>query len=204
MTLTLLILASCTFLVITEILKRKFALPTSLTRRAAHIGTAGVAAVAPLFVTQMEIVVVSIVFATVLLLGRRSKIFSAIHSVERATFGEVYLPLGVALSALLFLPHDTLAFQFGILVMGISDALAGFLGERFGKHFVYFFNNKKSVEGSVVFFVSTVFISLFFIPGLEYRIVVIPLLLTLSEFLLVYGLDNLMLPVIAGLLIQLF
>ncbi|MDP3697025.1 MAG: hypothetical protein Q8R55_03250 [Candidatus Taylorbacteria bacterium] len=187
----------------TEILKRKFSIPTALTRRLAHIGTAVVAVVAPLFVTQKEIVVVSIIFAIVLLSGRRYNIFSAIHSVERNTFGEIFLPLGVALTALFFLPHNLPAFQFGIFIMGISDALAGLIGEQYGKYYIKFLDNKKSVEGSLVFFFSSLILTFLFVPVLGYSLFLIPLLLTFIEFCLVYGLDNLVLPIAGAYLIQL-
>ena len=204
MKLILLTLTSCAFILGTEVLKRKFSLPTAITRRLAHVGTAIVAGSSPLFVTQKEIVFVSMIFATVLLAGRRYDIFSAIHSVERNTFGEVFLPLGVALSALLFLPHNLGAFQFGIFVMGISDALAGLVGEKFGRHHIKFLSNKKSLEGSLVFFLSSLILTFLFIPALGYELLFVPLILTITEFCLVYGLDNLILPVAGALLFQNF
>lgn len=202
MKLILLILTSCALILGTEVMKRKFSIPTALTRRLIHLGTAIVAGISPLFVTQEEIIFVSIIFAAVLLVGRRYDIFSAIHSVERNTFGEVFLPLGVALSALLFLPHSMGAFQFGVFVMGISDALAGLAGEKFGRHHIKFLSNKKSFEGSLVFFLSSLILTFLFIPVLDYNLFLIPLLLTFIEFCLVYGLDNLVLPILGAYLIQ--
>lgn len=203
MKLGLLILTSCAFIVATEILKRRFSVPTVFTRRLVHIGTAVVAGIAPIFVTQKEIIVVSIIFAIVLLLGRRYHIFSAIHSVERNTFGEIFLPLGVALTALFFLPHNLPAFQFGIFIMGISDGLAGLIGERFGKHYFKIFNSKKSIEGTSIFFLTSLILTFLFIPNFNYEILIIPSILTLTEFFLEYGLDNLVLPIVAAFLIQL-
>jgi len=202
MKLVLLILTSSAFIFGAEILKRKFSLPTAFTRRAIHIGTAIVAGIAPLFVTKEEIVFVSIIFAGVLFIGRFYHLFSAIHSAERYTFGEVYLPLGVAVTALLFLPHNLLAFQFGIFIMGISDALAGFVGERFGSHHFSVFKNRKSIEGSTTFFFASLVLTLLFVPTFGYQLLVIPIVLTLAEAGLVYGLDNLILPIVAAALIQ--
>jgi len=202
MKLALLILTSSAFIVVTEILKRKFSLPTSLTRRVVHIGTAAVAGIAPIFVTKEEIIFVSIIFAIVILLGRPFRIFSAVHSVERTSFGEIYLPLGVIVTALIFLPHDLRAFQFGVFIMGISDALAGMVGERFGKHHVQFFGNKKSLEGSLVFFASSSVLTFLFFPIVGYQLVLIPLVLTFAEFSFVYGLDNLILPILGALLVR--
>jgi len=123
--------------------------------------------------------------------------------VERKTFGEVFLPLGVILCATFFVPKNILAFQFGILIMGISDALASLFGERFGKHIIKVFGHKKSIEGSLAFFISSVIIVLFFTQRLGYQIVLIPLILTLIEFFSVLGLDNLILPIAGAFLFQL-
>jgi phytol kinase len=200
MKLALLILASSAFIVGTEILKRKFSLSATFTRRIVHIGTTTVAGIAPFFVTKEEIIFVSIIFAIVILLGRPFRLFSAIHSVGRTTFGDVYLPLGVIVTALIFLPYELKAFQFGVFIMGISDALAGMVGEKFGKHHIQFFDNKKSLEGSLVFFESSLVLTFLFFPTLGYQLVLIPLVLTFAEFSFVYGLDNLILPILGAFL----
>jgi len=202
MELALIILVSSALIAVAEVLKRKFSLPTMFTRRFAHVTTAIVACIAPFFITRTEIVVVSIMFAVVLQLGRRYNIFSAIHTVERRTYGDIFLPLGVAGAALLFLPDNVQAFQFGVLVMGISDAMAGLIGEKYGKHTIRFFGNVKSLEGSAVFFVCTLILVLLFAPVFSYPLVMIVMVLTIVELLSVYGLDNLILPTLGAFLFQ--
>jgi phytol kinase len=201
---TLLIIISSTVIFGIEFLKRRFRLSTNITRRSTHIGTATVAGLAPLFVTQNEIILACIIFAIVLFFGRRYNIFSAIHSVERKTFGEICLPLGVAVTALLFLPQNLHAFQFGVFVMAFSDALAGLLGEKFGKRNFIIFGNKKTLEGSLTFFVCTLLLTLIFFPVFSYKIFMVPIILTIIEFCLTYGLDNLVIPIIGALLFQVF
>src|SRR3989344_2643747 len=105
-----------------EVAKRKFRLSSAITRRVTHIGAALIAATAALFINQMMLIFVCALFAAIMFLGRRTALFSSIHDVERRTFGDVYLPLGVAICAVIFLPHNVSAFQYGVLVMGISDA----------------------------------------------------------------------------------
>lgn len=202
MKLTLLILTSASFILGAEFLKRKFSLPSAFTRRAIHIGTAIVAGVAPIFVTKGEIFWVSIIFAIILFIGRAYHLFSAIHSVERHTFGEVYLPLGVAFTALFFLPQNIQAFQFGIFIMGISDAIGGLVGEKFGKHPLSIFGNKKTMEGSLAFFVVSLVLTAIFVPLISYKLILVPAILTLVELCFVYGLDNLVLPIVGAYLIQ--
>lgn len=198
----IIVLLSCFFIAGGEIIKRRFSIPTKFTRRVIHIGTASVAGFAPLLVSKEELVLICIAFAIILFLGRSSRIFSAIHAVERYTFGEIYLPLGVAITALLFLPADLRAFQFGIFVMGISDSLAGLVGERFGERYFTIFGNKKSLEGSLTFFISTLILTFLFTSTFSYPLILIPAILTLVEFSLVYGLDNLVLPLVGAYLFQ--
>ena len=198
----LFIFVSVAFIASVELVKRKSRLSSDVTRRVTHIGAALIAALAPLFIGQQAIIIACLFFAGALLLARRSAVFSSIHDVKRTTFGDVYLPLGEAISAVIFLPHAVLAFQFGALVMGISDAVAGLVGERFGRHHVTFFSNTKSLEASLAFFASTLILVLLFVPAFSYQIILIATILTLVEFVLIYGLDNLVLPIIGSILIQ--
>ena len=190
------------FIILIEIVSRKYSIPSSVSRKLSHIGGALAVAVMPIFLSRNEVIIVGIFFVILLFSTRRTNIFSSIHSVERLTFGEIFLPLGVILCAVLFLPDKRLAFQFGILIMGISDALASLIGERFGKHIIKVLGHKKSVEGSVAFFVSALIITFFFIYKLDYRILFIQIILTIVELLSVAGLDNFILPVIGAYLIQ--
>ena len=202
MKLILLIVISSSLILGMEILKRKFSLSVVLTRRAIHISTATVAAIAPLFVTKQQLIFVCILFAGVLFAGRKHRLFSAIQSVERHTFGEIFLPLGVAVTAFFFLPDSILAFQFGILIMGVSDAIGGLVGERFGKHIFMILGNKKSLEGSLVFFGCSLILTYLFYPIFGHNLFLIPLILTVIEFGFIYGLDNLVLPIVAAYLIN--
>lgn len=202
MKLILLIVISSSLILGMEILKRKFSLSVALTRRVIHISTAVVAATAPLFVTKQQLIFVCILFAGVLFAGRKHRLFSAIQSVERHTFGEIFLPLGIVATAFFFLPRDMLAFQFGVFIMGISDAIGGLVGERFGKRIFMIFGNKKSLEGSLAFFGCSLILTYLFYPIFGYKLFLIPLILTITEFSFIYGLDNLVLPILGAYLIH--
>lgn len=202
MNLIIFLIASCALIGGVEIVKRKFLLSPNITRRITHVGAALIAVAAPLFLNQWVIVLSCLSFAGILFFGRRSTLFSSIQNVKRNTLGEVFLPLGEAFSAVVFLPQGVREFQFGVLVMGVSDALAGFIGEKFGNHHITIFGNKKSIEGSFTFFISTLFLTFLFIPVFSYPLILIPLLLTLVELVLGYGFDNLALPIIGALLLK--
>lgn len=196
------ILASSCLIVSNEFIKRRFSLPIYITRKIAHFGGALIAFLSPLFLSQKEIILLSLIFAVVLFLTRRTKFFSSIQGVDRDTLGEVFLPMGVALCAFFFLPAEIKSFQFGILVMGVSDGLAGLIGEGFGRRYFKLFNSRKSIEGTCVFFLTSFVLTVLFASNFDYRILVIPLILTIVEFFLEYGLDNLALPILGAYLIH--
>lgn len=204
MGLTIIVLISSLFIIGGEFIKRKFSIPTNITRRIIHIGTSCVAGIAPFLISKEALMWVCIFFGVILFLGRSSNLFSAIHNVKRHTFGEIYLPLGIILSAFFFLPNHPAAFLFGILVMGISDPIAGLIGERFGKFHFTIFKNKKSIEGSFSFFMSTLILISLFTPTLSFDVILVSTLLTFTEALLIYGLDNLVLPIMGAFLFQFF
>lgn len=200
MNLVIFLVISTVFLFMVEIVKRKFLLPTHITRRVSHIGAALIACVSPFYISKDFIVVVCFSFAIVMFFSRKLALFSSIHEVKRKTWGEVFLPLGEAISAIIFLPHATVAFQYGVLVMGFSDSFAGFVGEKYGKHQIKLFNNKKSLEGTLAFFLTTIFLTYLFAPNYGSHLILIPLVLTLVELLLGYGIDNLVISVLGAFL----
>lgn len=200
MNLIIFLLISTVFLLVVEITKRRLSLSPSITRKVSHIGAALICAASPLFLEKNLIVFACLGFAIVMFLSHRTSFFSSIHPVRRKTFGEVFLPLGEAISATIFLPQSVEAFQYGVLVMGLSDAFAGFVGEKYGRHQIIIFNNRKSLEGSLAFLLTTIFLTFLFAPSLGSHLILIPLVLTLIELILGYGMDNLAIPIFAALL----
>lgn len=188
------------FLITVEVVKRKFLLPSSITRRISHVGAALIAFVSPLFINKDLIVLACLGFAITMFLSRKLSLLSSIHAVKRNTLGEVFLPLGEAFSAAIFLPQSTLAFQYGVIVMGLSDAFAGFVGEKYGRHQINILQNRKSFEGALTFFLTTALLTFLFAPTLGLHLILIPLVLTIVELVCGYGIDNLAIPILGATL----
>ncbi len=193
---------SIAILFISEIARRKLNLPTEITRRATHVVAAFIAAISSLFLDKWLIVVGCLLFAGIMFLSRRTSLFNSIQKVKRKSLGEVFLPLSEAITALIFLPIGRIEFQYGVLVMGLSDPLAGFIGTRFGKHEIKILGNTKSLEGSLSFFLCTLMLTLVFAPTIGINLLILPLLLTLIEICLGYGTDNLVLPIAGATLLS--
>ncbi len=81
---------------------------------------------------------------------------------EYKTYGIALFPL--AFSVLLFIPHfNKPIIVLSALILAISDALAGIVGEYFGKQKIVFLFETKSWLGFAVFYFSTLIVSLIFI-----------------------------------------
>jgi dolichol kinase len=174
-----------------EVLKRRRVGSSELLRKTVHIGDGLLAAALPLFVSFRAIAGIALFFACAMAISRRRRIFTAVHDVERRSYGEIFYPLGIALLATFF-PHWR-PFVYGVLVIALADGLAAPVGIRFGRRKL---PGGKSVAGSATFLV----ISLS--AGLALGVSpVVAAALTVSEASLRYGLDNLVLPPLAGLLI---
>lgn len=189
---------------IIEVLKRREYISINLSRRLSHMGSGIINIAASIFLPYTILIMINVFFVVLFVTARKSGFFSAIQTANRKTYGDVYFPLGVILAAVVLLPENVTAFQYGVAIMGFSDALAGFVGERWGQKKIPIFNNTKTVIGALTFYVSSLIITIIFAPQILPALFIVPLILTATEFFLVYGLDNLALPIVAGLLFSLF
>jgi len=184
-----------------EVVKRFFNLPSEFSRKVAHIASAISVFFLPYFLNKWQIIILASLFILLLGFSKYFNILKSLHSVSRKTWGEMYLPAGVGITSLLFLPNNLVAFQFGILVMGLSDGLAGILGKRFGKYSFSILGASKTYFGSLIFFVTTFFIFLFFVEiniSSFVAALLVSLILAFIEAILKYGTDNLIIPIVGG------
>jgi dolichol kinase len=178
----------------------------NLNRKLIHIVSAFIIISFPYFLDVWQIASLSVLFSFIFLISKIKGFLPIINRVKRVSWGEVFYPLGVMISALLFLPQgEVRAFQFGVLVLGLSDAMANIIGDMFGSIKIEFPWSKKSLEGSLAFFATSLILFLLFFgfssfTGGLFSILVASLLLTLAEFSLFFGIDNLVLPSFAAYL----
>jgi dolichol kinase len=185
-----------------EVFKRRTSIPATRTRKATHLGSALLSLGLPTYLEPHWIVLLSLSFTAVLFISKSQHILTSIHNVPRKTWGEVYFPLGIALSAALVFwgPWTTgvdrdNAFQFGMLVLGLLDVAAE-LGGSLPSPTLWF---GKTLSGSLSFMLAG--IMLFLACGLPFspEMLAAVLGLTASESLLGRGLDNLALPSLGAL-----
>jgi phytol kinase len=186
---------------------RQLKINAETSRKFVHVVAGVMTVLLPHIITFAQIRFISALFIPVMLASKRLNVFESIHKVARRTYGEIYFPLSILLVATAF-PH-TVIFSFGVLVMALGDGLASIIGQRYGKQRYNLWAAEKSYIGSSVFWL-TVFViclaSFAFYPISVWEAgllsVAISSLLTLTEASLAYGLDNLVLPLLASTLLS--
>ena len=202
MTLVVLVAAFLGLCIGAELLARRVELAPELLRKLVHMSAAVFTAFLPLFISFAEIAVLGLIFAAVMALSARLHVFDAIHGVSRTTYGEVFFPLGITLLALVC--QSDLAFAYGVLVLGLGDGLAALVGGRLAFPLL---QTSKTLWGSGTFLVVCFALGLVLLVGAGvppvYALVAaaaMAVVLTPVELSLTHGLDNLVLPALAGLL----
>ncbi len=205
MDLILSVLVIFVILCLSEIGWRKHWLDNEVGRKFVHITVGSFVAFWPFFLSWNEIRWLSLAFLFVVIISDRLKIFRAINSVQRPTFGEIFFAVSVGL--LTFITHSKGIYAASILQMSLADGFAAIVGTRFGRDNKYHvLSHVKSIAGTTAFIVVSTAIlvgySMFSVKGLA--VVVIPIAAivgALLENIAALGLDNLLVPIFIGILL---
>lgn len=127
-----------------------------------------------------------------------------LYRVGRPTYGDFLYPTSVILTALI--ANTKWEFAAALLILALADSAAALVGKRYGRATTYtVFGQKKSLAGSAAFFVTSVVVVAWylFLSGVAVTtstpsaLLWVPLLLTVTENLGIYGSDNLLIPLVA-------
>lgn len=172
-------------------------------RKVIHISVGTFVAFWPWLMSWRQIQLISLAFLVIVVISRRYRIFQAIFSVDRRTYGEELFAVAVGLCALL--TTNKAFFAIAILHMALADGLAAVVGQRIHKKWRFMvFGQAKTLLGSLAFWIISLWvigIGLMFtggqVPYDHYiiAIIAIPPLATAVEVLCPWGLDNLFIPV---------
>jgi len=174
-------------------------------RKFVHITVGSFVAFWPFFLSWNQIRLLSVAFLIVVLISTQLKIFRAIHSVQRPTYGEVCFALTVGI--LTFVTQNKGIYAAAVLQMSLADGLAAMFGTRYGRKTSYHVaGHVKSIVGSLTFFI----VSLVILAG--YRalsghdvppagLIAGALTAAVLENLSTLGVDNLVVPLFIGLLL---
>jgi len=124
---------------------------------------------------------------------------------EADSYGMAFFPL--AFATLLFMPVFRINYiLYAALILAISDAVAGLVGEFYGRQKIIFLFEKKSWAGFTAFYLSALLISLCyysFSPRYILLSIILALLPAITELFSYKGSDNFTVPVFAAVWIAL-
>lgn len=209
------------FLLLGELLVRKFGVAPLVVRKVLHLCFGVVVFFIPTYFTSSAWPVASgLLFTVVGAVGLFSRRFLSLHgdpdpagqgAEQPASYGPMLFPLAFLLLVLAFGDSQQWILRTSMLVMGVGDALAALVGTASGgRHIEHLTKSPKTLEGSAAMFVSSFLILavslLLFRPGFSgglagtpvWMLLLVALLLALVatavEALLSRGFDNLFIP----------
>lgn len=131
---------------------------------------------------------------------------------RKRNYGLIYFPVTLVILVLLQYSGlvSPLASTAGVLVMGYGDGLAALIGAKWGRREIPFNVSKKSYLGTLTMFgvsVAIIFGALFFFSDLSVGTVIVSALVigavsAVVEVLTPFGLDNLTVPLLAAVLVE--
>ena len=183
--------------------------PVEWTRKFVHFGGGIVAASFPwLFRWHWTVVALAGVFFLILWGSRRLALLESVHGVQRKSEGGLYYPIAVYL-LFLIASDDPIFYVISLLVLVVSDTVAAILGSSYGRVNYTVETDRRTVEGSLIFFLSTflvVHLPLLLLASTAPLLSVmaafqIALLMTLFEGISLRGNDNLIVPLVTYFLL---
>lgn len=203
---------------ISEGMRRFLNVKASVTRKIVHILTSILIFFSPYyFESSFYPALIPLLFIPINLLAIRNNFLPSLHekaqnddSDDKPSYGTVYYPLAFFILVLLCWGEHVWIMQTSMLVLGFGDAMAALVGENNEKsHTFKLLSYKKTIEGSIAMFVTSVFVlmgSLIFfleqssiisslnLTALIALCIAIALVVTAVEALLSGGMDNLFIP----------
>ncbi|MEO5618035.1 MAG: hypothetical protein ABIS67_09705 [Candidatus Eisenbacteria bacterium] len=185
-----------------ELWRRRGAPPIEWTRKFVHIGGGVISGAFPwLFAHQWTVLAIAVLAILGLTLGRRHALLPSVTAVERGGRGELWFPVGVYL-LFVVARHSPVYWLIALSALVFSDSAAALIGRAYGRFAYSVGDDRKSVEGSLVFLVATflaVHVALLLGTGIDRTASVlvaaqIALLVASFEAISMRGNDNLVVP----------
>jgi dolichol kinase len=200
-------------LLLSEYLWRKKILKGERARKFTHILAGIWMAFWPFYIPFDGIFILGCIALTFLLYSRHIHVFKSIYTVKRRTYGEIFYALAIVFCS--YFGQEPWIFTVSILLLALADGGAAVVGKNWGANNQYLiFGNKnltKSVAGTLGFLVFA-YVSVvigWLIGGNEIMsnhiftaFFILPISTTLLENISPFGLDNLITPALATILLN--
>ncbi len=172
------------------------------TRKVIHIGVGMMSwGLHFLFDNPWFFVVACLAFVVINLLDWKYGLIASMASADDSNLGTVYFPFAAGVVALLFWETPPLMVA-ALMPLTWGDGLAPVVGKLYGRHPYYIHKHKRTLEGSLGFFVAGfifTWLALWVIPGMPVispmaallPAFIITFVTTIVEAVSIWGLDNL-------------
>ena len=188
-----------------EVLRRFAKVCGEFTRKFVHLGGCFIALTFPfVFESVWSVFVLGGAFSLIIFVSGKHHALQSVHDVDRRTRGGIYHPLAICLCFWLSVVlEEKLLYIIAIMVLALADSMAAMIGKVYGrKCYDVEKGNRKSVEGSIIFFLVTFLTVHLLLLLLSYMgrtetvlvALLIAILVTLFEAISLDGADNLFIP----------
>jgi phytol kinase len=194
-----------------EILYHKFGVRAEYTRKLIHLGTGVLTLLFPVFLrSHWFVLLLCGLFALILLTSLKYNLLKSINAIDRKSHGSISYPAAVYGT---FLFYDFFSgdqpqkayFYIPVLMLAVCDPIAALSGKRWPWKPFQVGSGKKTLTGSLMFFVSATLLSGILLYTLSsttgISLVALSLLLgafgAFTEAMSRNGFDNLLIPCIA-------
>lgn len=196
-------------LILSEIGWRRGYMTSEVGRKFVHITVGSFVAFWPFFLTWNQIRLLSLAFLIMVIFSKVFNVFSAIHSVQRPTYGEFFFALVVGL--LTFITQSKAIYAAALLQMSVADGMAAIVGVEYGlkrqRHLYHVFGHAKTWIGSLTFFLISAAILFGYSADTMhltwYGVIILAAATTAIENIGVMGLDNLLAPLLVAVVLTL-
>ena len=200
--------------VISEGLAKKQILHKELARKIFHFIAVLLAAYsAYVFVDYKVLIVASSIAVVLTFIAVYKNLIPSIHHDRELSWGIFLFPLAFFLSLILLGKENREIISLSFLVLALSDSLAAITGTFLSKNFFRLTSDKKSLIGSITFFIVTIIILTVIPRELNFSfevylsfefLVVLALVLTVFEAVSSKGLDNFFVPTVSSILLLIY
>ena len=166
-----------------------------------------------IFENFFQPIFLAIIFFSINLFSYKNNQLKSFHNVNRDSLGTILFPISFIILAIPFWENKYF-ISSSFLILAISDPLASIVGNYYKKaHFYRISKEIKSIEGSLIMFLSTSSILVllsgnifngFNIINSIIAILLCSLFITISESISTKGSDNLSIPLTAFIFIEMF
>lgn len=196
-----------------EWMYRKDMLQVEWSRKFVHIVTGLITLSFPILLSShWQVLLLCSSFGVILIVSKKMDLLESINGIDRPSQGSILYPLAVYLSFIVFEEKGGLIWFYApILTMAICDPVAAWVGKKHPWRPYQVGNDSKTISGSSGFFVSAFLLLTGLFLGtsisLSLPIVVaaagIAMVATLTEAISQHGSDNIWIPLVVIISLQL-